>query len=58
MSNVSRGINKKKHKSIEDKKNASIAGAVKKVGGQKEADDLQWEMIILFMMMIILAELC
>ena len=34
-----------KHKSIEDNKSASFAGAVKNVGGQKEADDLlvHWE---------------
>ena len=41
----SRGINNIKHKSIEDKKVASLAGAVKKVGGQNEADELlvHWE---------------
>ena len=34
-----------KLKSIEDNKSASFAGAVKNVGGQKEADDLlvHWE---------------
>ena len=40
MSKTSRGINNIKHKSAEDKKVASFAGAVKKVGGQEEADEL------------------
>ena len=40
MSKTSRGINNIKHKSSEDKKAASFAGAVEKVGAQEEADEL------------------
>ena len=45
MSTKSKGINNIKHKSAEDKKNDHIRGAVKKLGGQQEADELlvHWE---------------
>ena len=45
MSKSSEGINNIKHKSTADKKNASLAGAVKKLGGQLESDEVlvHWE---------------